>query len=266
MPPPSTMTTSPSPDDTTLMEDIPPTDTAFPPSLAGDGSLSEENPPSESGDLKNSTIADFDAKNANGCETMEDTTETQETTQESQELDTDVTEDNYDPTNDVPLHQPSPESQDDNGDERMDGSNEDRDSDEEEEQYEEEYYAEEEDEEDDETATLVPDYKVYNLKIVARIPKGYRKDPVELLVNTTAEMFKHDDLRIRPHDWSDAATPFLIGADEIDIESDDFSEYFGNITYNKAKTFVSAIIKIRTIYSHVQWREILELHLRKHSI
>jgi len=78
--------------------------------------------------------------------------------------------------------------------------------------------------------------------------KGYRQDPVVLLVNTTAEMFKQDDLRIRPHDWSNAATPFLIGADEIDIESDNFPEYFGNVTYNKAKTFVSAIIKIHTMH------------------
>jgi len=67
MPPPPTMTTSLSPDDTTLMDAIPPKDTATPSSLAGEASLSEKNPPLESGELRNSTIADvdFDVDNAN---------------------------------------------------------------------------------------------------------------------------------------------------------------------------------------------------------
>jgi len=263
MPPPSAMTKSPSPVDVTLAEDTTPMDLQTPPPLGGDESQSEKIPPTESGEQENGKNVNFVADHAKRNETTEELNETQEMTKQSHDNEVEEMDDEYDPKQEVPLRQPSQESQTtvQNGDTHMSGdeSSEDKNNGDEQES---------DNAEDDETATLLSThYKEYNLKIVARIPKGYRKDPVLLLINTAAEMFDfEDELYIKAHDWTDPTLPTIREADEIKSDSNSFGEYFGNVSYNKSKTYVSTIIRIRTSYSHVAWRQMLDPYLRKYAI
>jgi len=180
--------------------------------------LPEENLRSASGEQENDQNTHVEATDTS-IETKDDTLETQETKQQSQENGKEDIMEQYDLTEDLLLHPLTLNSQntDDDGDEHMDGVNfstvtnpgdneectkdkgddadkEGQDNEDEADDEDDNDDEDEEDEEDEDDTAMIRSnhYKEYNLKIIARVPKGYKKDPVDLLVNTVAEMFEYE--------------------------------------------------------------------------
>ena len=124
--------------------------------------------------------------------------------------------------------------------------------------------------EDDESATIVEDEltEESSMKLQARIPWNYKQEPIELLIETGAEMMHHDkDFKIRAFDQSKSTTYWpKAKPNNIPCDNKILREYFVDVTTNKKNMMVSGVIWVAMSQSHVTWRKNIGPYLKWHSV